>query len=370
MKMVYIANFLNIMYENDIGVWKKIFSQTKAFVALGYESELIMFDDFRVYRANHMTHKKEILYFSSIKKTYEYVLGILKEISPELIYIRYRFIVNHYINEFYQRLSESFDNCICEIPTYPYDDEFKKNSTDLIIDQHYRIHLKDYFKFIVSYGTYTEILGIPAISISNGIDLEGIPRKKVSDKKEKINLVAMASMNFWHGFDRVLEGLYQYYQNQPIYRIEFYMIGKGPESDRYHYLVEKYKLNQYVHEMGIINDQKRLKEIFDDMDIAIGSVGMHRARYKVASPIKSAEYCARGIPFVIGYNDISFDEKFEYILKVDQSEDAINIDEILKFYQKLDFNKAANDMCQYAQEKLTWTSQIKKVLNKFQKRNS
>ncbi len=365
MKMIYLANFFSIMNENDIGVWKKVFSQTRAFAELGYEPLLIMFDDFRVYKADYMTHQKEICYFSSIKKTYEYVLQILKEISPELIYIRYRFIVNHYINEFYQSLSESFNTCICEIPTYPYDDEFKKNSADLIIDQYYRIHLKDYFKFIVSYGIHTEILGLPTISISNGIDLKEISRKKVSDKKKKINLVAMASMNFWHGFDRVLEGLYQYYQNDPTHRIEFYMIGKGPESDRYHCLIKKYKLNQYVHEMGIINDQKRLKEIFDDMDIAIGSVGMHRANCEVASPIKAAEYCARGIPFVIGYNDISFDEKFEYILKVNRSEEPINIEKILAFYQKLDLDKAANDMHQYAEEKLTWTGQMKKVLDRL-----
>ena len=363
MKLVYLVSNGDIFHKAHTGIYRKIRMQAGAFEKLGYDTTLIFFDDMRCYKYELSTGITELAYCANIMKSSVCVFDWLAKINPEYIYIRYRFMENYGVFDFYQKLTSQYANVVCEMPTFPYDDELVDGSLLKENDRLFRPYLKECFKSMVTYNKVDEIYGIPVKAVLvNGVDVEKIPVKKVRKKDGVIKLVGLATMQFWHGYDRVIEGLREYYSDNPTVRVELYLVGEGPESSEYSELVEKYNLQEYIHQIGMVTDKERLNEIFDEMDIAIGSVGIHRLKLESVSPIKAAEYCARGIPFVIDYNDVAIQEGYPYVLKVPENDDYIDINSIVQFYERMDLTKAACEMRKYAEENLTWKKQLKKVI--------
>ena len=96
-----------------------------------------------------------------------------------------------------------------EIPTYPYDQEYKGlpfvYQRILFIDKCFRQHLARYVDKIVTFSDYDIIWNRPTIRISNGIDFSEIPlRGPKNDTAHSLQLIAVATMHPWHGFDRVI----------------------------------------------------------------------------------------------------------------------------------------------------------------------
>ena len=108
----------------------------------------------------------------------------------------------------------------------------------------------------------------------------------------------MANLSFWHGYDRMIKGLYNYYQNNNNFPVFLKFIGDGPEKQKLMFLVEKLKLQQYVSFKGKV-DGKELDVHFDGMHIGIDVLGMFRRGFNESSSLKAREYCARGIPLFL-----------------------------------------------------------------------
>jgi len=174
----------------------------------------------------------------------------------------------------------------------------------------------------------------------------------------------VANIRFWHGYDRLIKGLRDYYSDKnntiPVY---FDIIGdsSNKESQEYREMVKKFKLEEYVIFNGVIKTSG-LDPFFDKADMAIGSLGIHRIDLDEAKPIKNREYCAKGIPFMYAMIDRDFDDK-DFVLKVPADDSNININNIIKFLRESKFSIESER--KYAEDYLTWNSQIKKIIKQM-----
>lgn len=364
MKMVYLFNHYEVFENEHIGIRKKMQMQMQAFFDLGYEPIYIVCDEHKVLVKDFITNEINVFYFAGIIELYEFVMQKINEVVPEFVYMRYRIIYTPALYKFYKSLSKNVKKIICEFYTFPYDTEFDENDYDLMMDRLYSAGLRTIFKYSSNYNGYSDIMGIPSVSISNGISISKIPMAKFPDASSKaFQMICVSTMFPWHGYDRVIKGIYRYYQTGGKRKIIFHLVGKGAEFEKYKSLVSQYDLSESVVFHGAVTNLNELNRIFDGVHVAFGSVGMHRLNLNHVSPIKSAEYCARGIPFVINYEDISFAPNTEYIKIISSDDTEIDIEDIISFSEKNRTPVVSEKMRKYAAEKLSWFSQMKKVLD-------
>ena len=357
--------YLNFVLECEKGVRKKIFFQKKSFETLGMKVKSTEIKNNKIFISKQYVGKYNcsnnikgrvlrkinlylILMKLKNKKIYENI---------DVLYIRYPRSSIFFLNylKFIKKLGIKI---ILEIPTYPYDMEIKRENIFTRWDKKYRLELYKYVDKIVTYSNDREIWGIPCINISNGIDLEEV---KVIEKKEHtgINFISVSNCSFWHGIDRFLYSLLQYRKNNGKEKIKFHIVGEGSETPKLKKIVED---NIELHDMVIFHGFKsgeELDNIYNNSDIALGSLGIHRLKLESVQPLKNREYCAKGLPFVIGFNDPNFKNK-EYVYEISYDDGLIDIQKLIKRYQNL---KISPEEIRKEAEEFTWDIQMKKVLD-------
>ena len=75
------------------------------------------------------------------------------------------------------------------------------------------------------------------------------------------------------------------------------------------------------------------------------------------TPIKGAEYCARGLPFICGYHDMRFPDEADYIMTVPNNSEPVNMYQVIDFYEHITAQEGyQKKMRNYALEHFTWDS--------------
>lgn len=310
----------------------------------------------------------------SIKKFFEKVGRIIKFNSkireiistekPEVIYIRKYSILNGIrILKKYKRRNDVY--IIYEIPTYPYDEEMKKESKYFIymLNKIFDKSMEKIADLIpVVLGRDVQLNSEKYLPICNGIDVVNIKIKNNDIlEDDKLDLIGIANVSYWHGYDRVIKGLKNYYDSNINFKIYFHIVGDGPELEKLKSLVDQYNLNDKIIFYGMKNG-KELDKIVNMSDIGIGSLANHRKGLKRDSSLKNREYCARGIPFVIASNDNAFEDNFKYVLKILPDESPVDISKIIQFYNCIKDEEYIKEMRKYAEENLTWEAIMKLII--------
>lgn len=223
-----------------------------------------------------------------------------------------------------------------EFPTYPFINEY--SGVKIVLSWMAMYYLKILYKYvdyIITYSRDKEIYGIPTINISNGVNINEIKEKKESNSKS-INMIAVALFSKWHGYDRLIEGLNNYYKRNTFHKdIHLYLIGSGEYLSSYINLVNKYKLNKVIHILGAKYGTE-LDNIYDKCNIAIDALGRHRSGVFYNSSLKGKEYCAKGLPIVSGVEtELDYINNYKYYLRVPSNDSPIDINEIIKFYKSV-----------------------------------
>jgi glycosyltransferase involved in cell wall biosynthesis len=360
------------------GVSNKIKSQINAFKHNGFDvdfSYLIKEDGFLKKRQynNSVIDKANTSYYSQkygYKYRYSELLEKIIQREIQVVYIRYTHFANPFFTRFLSKLKKHNIKILLEIPTYPYDSEFTnvkfKQKLFLQIEHLSRQRFKKYCDKIITVSDDKEIFGTETIRISNGIEIDSITPRNVLKKEHSDNyrLVGVANVRFWHGYDRLIKGLKDYYLDQkPKAKVYFDMIGdsNNQESNEYRDMVKQYGLEDYVIFHGVLKADE-LNEYFDKADMAVGSLGIHRIGLKEAKPIKNREYCARGIPFIYSMIDKDFDET-DFILKAADNDSNINIEAVVQFLEN--YNISVESERRYAEEHLTWNTIVNKIINEM-----
>ena len=233
-----------------------------------------------------------LLPFYSSKKGLEK----LKNINDNSdVYIRYFFSdynLVHTLKKFKKRNPKS--KIAIEVPTYPYDGEkiLPKNRPDYWKDKIWRKRLYKYVDKIVTYSDDKQIFKIPTLNISNGIDIKKTDIRK-PQKSNSLNLIAVAKFGLWHGYDRMIKGLAEYYNKDGRKRnIKFYIVGYGDKKteENYKSLIKEYNLQSKVILTGEKNGEE-LDYYYNLCDIGIDSLGRHRSKvyYNSSMPVMSGE---------------------------------------------------------------------------------
>lgn len=284
-----------------------------------------------------------------------------------------------FLIHFFRKLKKAGICTVTEIPTYPYDGEFAgatgQQRMNLMVDQLFRNRLYRYMDAIVTFSNAEAIFGQRTIRISNGVDFDSIPLHKPYTTNDEIHLIGVAEVHYWHGYDRLIAGLGEYYQSvrlspqtSDFKQVFFHIVGGIWKGDMFGSefapgiltLIEKYELQDKV----ILHGQmfgKPLDDLFNQCVFAIGSLGRHRNGITVIKTLKNREYATRGIPFVYSEQDDDFDNQ-PYVLKVPADESPVNIRNILKFIENL---KLSPDSIRKTVANLTWKIQMQRVIDEI-----
>ena len=99
-----------------------------------------------------------------------------------------------------------------------------------------------------------------------------------------------------------------------------------------------------------------LDSLYNTCHLAIGSLGIHRVGLTQGSILKSREYCARGIPYMVACADPDIPDDFPYIYKVTPDESPVCIERVVEFAQRVyDDRDHPQKMRAYALEHLDWS---------------
>ena len=358
-------------FEAHNGISKKIFSQIKAIKECGVNIESCYFDvDEKGFR-RWMIGNNEIANFgnsfiSKIKKRiiFEPIIKYVKDNDISFIYIRYNHNANPFTIRFVKQLNKLGIKTVLEIPTYPYDKEYinVRMKCRLFIDKCFRVKLAQYINYIITFSNHDTIFNQKTIRISNGIDFSAIQVKShINNTSKQLNLIGVAEIHYWHGFDRVINGLAEYYKSNPKYMVFFHIIGDfsgDREKNEILNPILKNKLEKYIIIHGSQHGSK-LDELFELADIGIGSLARHRCGISNIKTLKNREYAARGIPFIYSENDSDFDS-MPYVLKVTADDSPINIESIIDFYR---VNKYSPVQIRESINDLSWEKQMKNVID-------
>lgn len=290
----------------------------------------------------------------------------------EFVYARCFQNANPWLIGLFKKLRKKGVRAVTEIPTYPYDNEFSDNSdwntkVGLWIDKKYRNSLSRQMDAIVTFSDAKIIFGQRAINISNGVDFESIPlHTRQRPVNDQLHLIGVAEVHFWHGFDRIVAGIGEYYKNGGHRDVYFHIVGGVhpaymrdlPQAPGFQTLIDKYGIDGKILFHGTLFGQQ-LDDVFNQCQFAIGSLARHRSGITVIKTLKNREYATRGIPFIYSEQDSDFDNQ-PYIIKAPADESPIDIQQILDFMSSFDMEP---DSIRKTVEHLAWKNQMQKVIN-------
>jgi hypothetical protein len=186
-------------------------------------------------------------------------------------------------------------------------------------------------------------------------------KSDINDTTKELNLIGVAEIHEWHGFDRVVRGLAEYYSKPQEYIVKFHVVGyffSAEIEEVFKKIITDNQMEEYVILYGKKHGAE-LDSLFDKCDFGIGSLGRHRVGIDKIKTLKNREYAARGIPFIYSETDSDFDSK-PYVLKAPADETPIDINRIIDFYQHLTLSPTD---IRTSVKNLSWENQMQKVID-------
>jgi glycosyltransferase involved in cell wall biosynthesis len=367
-------------FSEASGISKKIHYQVKGLRENGYEVHLCYygFDD-NGHRCRYVDDRLIQDYgtgfLAGLRQRIDYncIYDYCKLNGIQFVYARCFQNANPFLIRFFNKLCKLGIKSVTEIPTYPYDQEFTtfswKQRFELKIDQLFRHRLAKEMSAIVTFSDSERIFGQRTIRISNGVDFDNIPihhYQRPSD--DSVHLIGVAEVHIWHGYDRLIAGIGEYFRRMPNPRqVYFHIVGGVHPHERYRAnvfhpgmqaIIDKYGIQDYIIFHGQLFGEE-LDKVFNQCCFAIGSLARHRSGITVIKTLKNREYATRGIPFIYSEQDSDFDQQL-YVLKAAPDESPIDVQQILDFIDKRHFQPAE---IRKTVEHLSWKIQMKRVVD-------
>ena len=359
------------------GISKKIHYQVKGLRENGYEVHLCYYD------FDKNGHRCRFVDGNVIK---DYGTGMLaglrqridldcvyeycKDNGIEFVYARCFQNASPFLINFFKKLKSLGIRTVTEIPTYPYDQEFttfsRQERLGLKIDQMFRNKLYRQMSAVVTFSDAESIFGQRTIRISNGVDFDSTPIHQFHPVDDAIHLIGVAEVHLWHGYDRLIAGMGEYYKKaRSPKKVVFHIVGGIDPYDLYgegdykgiQTRIDEYGLKDKVVFHGQLFGEE-LNNIFNQSCFAIGSLARHRSGITHIKTLKNREYATRGIPFIYSEIDSDFEDK-PYIIKAIPDESPVDIQKIVDFIETHNFDPAE---IRKTVENLTWKIQMKRVV--------
>lgn len=369
MKILYVAR-IDENYALDLGVAKKIKGQITAFNNLGYTVDYLRMIDKKIYFNEEECGSVRTRYFAYIQ-FYNILRTKIVKNQYKFAYLRYVKGSERFLKTV-KLLNKRETKSVVEIPTYPYKQELKVNNLlglkTLVFDILISKRINKYVNVISVTNDIDEIFSIDTVVINNGINISDYQiTLKDECAENKINLIGIANLARWHGYDRLIQGIAEYNKSKKETDLElvFYIVGNGDEKSKLIKLSQELDLEQNVKFTGAMSGEK-LESLFKKMDIGVSSLGLHRAGGG-HDPIKTKEFIARGLPVILGYEDRLVDMNLPYILKVEENDTSIDMNSVVDLWLENNTEKKRVEIREYAKKNLSWEKQMEKVISKIKK---
>lgn len=277
--------------------------------------------------------------FIDIKRDYKKAYEHMQVHNPDYIYIRRTTADKGFLN-FLRHIRETYPSCkiIIEIMSFPYDKEEFFSAIYWLYYFKESLNRRKYKLYIDKFVTYSEntvIFGVDTIQTLNGIDVGAVAPASCKNRSVGINLIAVAGMYRFHAYERLIYGLHDYNRKNGNRKIFIHLVGDGPELSKYKKITEKFQLEDQVIFYGK-KYGKDLDEIYNDMDIAISSLGLFKLGVNRISSLKLNEYLAKGLPIVAGCDTVALTGKnSKYYLQFENNANPIDMDIIVDFYDRI-----------------------------------
>ncbi|NMQ29812.1 glycosyltransferase [Candidatus Accumulibacter phosphatis] len=145
---------------------------------------------------------------------------------------------------------------------------------------------------------------VPIVTIGNGFDLREVePREPAANARPKAIFVG-SDGQVWHGVDKLVD------LADRLPNFEFHVVGIRMTEAR---------PNVIAH--GVL-DWAQLHTLYSQMDVGIGTLALHRNGMSEASPLKTREYLAHGLPVIGAYSDTDLNG-CSFYLRLENSEGGV-----------------------------------------------
>ncbi len=361
--------------ESD-GVCKKILSQVKAFRQHGYSvdytymkngSTYVNKDGVDTWLGNN--HHLSKLY------GHRHIAKYTVKAAYDHVYIRSNKSDPWFITLIKNLKRNNRCKIVMEIPTWPEDKEYItgiRSKLVMFVDRRYRGKLKKYIdRMATYYPSDGEIYGVKELDIINGIDvstIKTITPITIREADDTIHLIAVAMFQPSHGYEKMIKGMYHYYQNGGNRNIIFDMVGDGYSLGLYKELVKEYDLSDKVIFYGKkFGDE--LEKIYDKADIGVATLNFGQIlQGSKSSELKSREYAAKGLPMICTNEiDVFPSDEFDFVCIVDENKDYIDMEEVIAFHDRIYMNEprsnVINRIRQAAEDRCDMYAAIKPIVD-------
>ncbi|MBO4904694.1 MAG: glycosyltransferase family 4 protein [Lachnospiraceae bacterium] len=295
--------------------------------------------------------------------------------EPDFLFIRYAGADRQFV-KFLRRIKEKYSQCkiIVEIPTYPNIKERLLAPVNWLLLPGelllYRWVIKRYVDRFLIYSDYDCIYGVPTIKTMNGTDV-----KKVSPKsdghRDSINIIAVAHMQAYDGYERLIDSLDTYVNNGGMRAVKIYLVGDGPEEERYRSMVKTKGLEDKVFLCGRKTGEE-LNRLYELADIGVDVLGCYKKGMEISPSLKSKEYLAHGLPMIGACEiDVFLKYDFPYYLKFPNDPSPIDMNDIITFYDRVykdgTREQVMDSIYEYALDHVDISQTMKPVLDYIQK---
>jgi hypothetical protein len=192
----------------------------------------------------------------------------------------------------------------------------------------------------------------------NPIDVQNTKFRSFTPETQKYKLLALiGNYAHWHGLDLLADAI----RNSKD-KDQFEVVYVGKITAEVQSIFEGVSC-QFVEDPS----DTKMDELYSNCDIAIGSLAFFRLNITESSSLKTKEFLAHGIPFIISAEDVAYkenpDEIKPYFLKIDASSGELNLDEVTKFIHSIrrDENHPET-MHNYAEKHLDYRSHFRQMM--------
>ncbi|EOS25695.1 hypothetical protein C806_01822 [Lachnospiraceae bacterium 3-1] len=335
---------LYILYDelDDKGVNKKIKGQIESFKKHGYIMEQYLMGG-NLIRGYQLWAR---LPFTNLVPKWVRIPNIEKY---DFIYLRKPGFMSGAFLKFLRAVKKENPSVLIfmEIPTYPYDKEYVVNRKDipyLMKDKFARKKIGRYIDYIPLLVDEAKVFGVNTVKIINGYDFETLPARGNCESTEIIDIAIVARFQFWHGYERLIEGLYEYYKNGGQRKVVLHFVGDGQVVDDYKKKIMEYGLDNNARFYGFL-DNSEIMSVYNKCNLSVDALAGYRKDVYLSCSLKTREYLAVGLPIVTGIRlDIQeYEELRPYVLEFENSPAALSVEKIVDYYDSMYGGNSSED---------------------------
>ena len=352
----------------EVGTTAKIRSEVQTLRSMGYEVTYTAYLDngVAVYDNSdkQVSYKKFILqnplFLKAFRRSYLTSISrrFIRDNTFDICILRINSINNSYYNMLKEMKKQGAFVMMESLSYYPNMDfgNIKKASYFMIarsLKKHEK-DLKNVVDLMLTEGVLDDFYGIPCVEFGMGVDVVNYKKHDYTGSKRDLHLLMVGCDSVYHGTDRIINSVYQYYQ-KPIADRKVYLHLVGDILSKDQTLINKVNLGDKIICYGRRHG-KELDAIFDKCNIALGPLAQHRIQKKDTG-LKTKEYFARGIPYLYTGQEVRVEKDYPNILLLKDDESLVDWNEIFAFYDKISNDiTIADNMRNKARSVFSWRS--------------